>query len=130
MLVSAGATVNATGSTGSTPLLAASQRGHVVVIDALLFGGAKVNLSRASDSYTPLMAGCKNGHIEVVTALLSGRADVNAQMSGARSALTLAQMYSHSNVEALVAARGYQALAKSVDKRVLPSTLGWTTCWF
>ena len=50
---------------GTSPLMLASQSGHVEIVRLLLEAGSDRNLAN-SDGYTALMAACGNGHVEVV----------------------------------------------------------------
>jgi ankyrin repeat protein len=62
--------VNAQGYGGWTPLLAASNRGHVQVVKELLEHGADIE-AYDNDGWTALHFACGNGHAAVVIELLS-----------------------------------------------------------
>lgn len=70
-----------------TPLTAASEMGHVSIVELLINAGANVNLN---DGYeTPLTAACGNGHLNVVEELI--KAGSNANLSdGDKTPLTSA----------------------------------------
>ena len=62
---------------GNTPLILASNRGHTLIVMALLKDNAKVNLSNNRDR-TALYYACNKGHRAIVLALLKYDADCNA----------------------------------------------------
>jgi ankyrin repeat protein len=68
-LLRAGADVNAKDTTGVTPLIGASDNGHVQVVKELLGHGADIAATDNED-WTPLHYACLNGHSAVVIELL------------------------------------------------------------
>ena len=56
------------------PLHAASEMGHVKVVNSLIQAGGDVNEKNGS-GFTPLHLASMNGHVEVITALLAAGAD-------------------------------------------------------
>jgi ankyrin repeat protein len=67
-----------------TPLMRASRRGHLQVVELLLKAGAKVKArdkhisSSEADGHTPLHYAAKQRHLEVARELLKAGADINA----------------------------------------------------
>ena len=93
-----GAGVNTRGTDyGETALIAASQEGHIDVVQALLDKGADVNV-KANNGTTALIAAAQEGHIEVVRALLDKGADVYAKNNGGVPALIIAALMGHKEV--------------------------------
>jgi uncharacterized protein len=81
LLLTAGANARATTRLGSyTPLLMASEMGHAAAIEALLAGGADLQVKTAS-GVTPLMLSAASGQADAVRALIAHGADVNAAES-------------------------------------------------
>ena len=87
------ADLNATAGDGTTPLIAASQRGHVAAVRALAELAADLNAAKtaASRQYlsvqrtvrdTPALAASQAGHAAVVRTLGELRADLNAAANG------------------------------------------------
>jgi len=80
-----GANVNAKESDGYTPLMWASSRGHLEVVQVLLLAnGADVN-AKDKDGYNALMKASLREHPAVMEALLARGADVNAQVNGGQT---------------------------------------------
>jgi hypothetical protein len=77
-----------------TPLLAASQQGHVPVVQSLLEAGADVDKAR-DDGWTALIIASKKGHVPVVQALLQAGADVDKAEDGCFTPLLIASMQGH-----------------------------------
>ncbi|CAJ0937974.1 unnamed protein product, partial [Ranitomeya imitator] len=59
----------------STPLMEASQEGHLELVKYLLSAGANVHASTATGD-TALTYACENGHTDVAEALLQAGADL------------------------------------------------------
>jgi len=77
----AGADINAAeGSTGTTPLMLAAQRGHGEVVRLLLDRGAKVNVQeRSGQRATALMMASRTGAVETVRLLIEKGASINTR---------------------------------------------------
>ena len=73
-MIQAGGDVNEQTEYGSTTLHAASENGHVEVINILIQAGGEVNQTDKRDE-TALHDASRNGHVEVITALLAAGAD-------------------------------------------------------
>jgi ankyrin repeat protein len=71
-----GAELNYKDSNGDTPLIWASVRGHMNVIELLLSKGANLH-DKDNDGNSPIIAASQYGHKEVVELLLSKGADPN-----------------------------------------------------
>lgn len=81
-----------------TPLLIASEFGHLDIVHALVNdAGADVNISRR-DRVTPLYLAAENGHIEVVRALLAAGADPNQAAEDNVSPLVIAAQFGHAGI--------------------------------
>lgn len=78
LLLENGANANLTNNEGTTPLLAASLKGHLNLVQVLLGHGVDINLANDHGA-NPLFAACDNGHIEVTKALLNAGANANVQ---------------------------------------------------
>ncbi|MCK5644078.1 MAG: ankyrin repeat domain-containing protein, partial [Gammaproteobacteria bacterium] len=76
--IQAGADVNVRNKYGVTPLMMASQNGHVEVVKLLLAAKANVNAVDKTDGVTPLLIASVKGHTEIVKLLIAAKADVNA----------------------------------------------------
>ena len=63
---------------GYTPLILASENGHVGVARALLARGARQQLHRRSDGRAAMHFAAKNGHVRVVKLLCEARGAVAA----------------------------------------------------
>lgn len=75
-LISDGADVNATDSSGRTALVEAAWGGHTEVVKYLIEKGADVNTCDNA-GYTALMRASEEGHTAVVSTLVQKGADVN-----------------------------------------------------
>ena len=68
------------GSEGAfTPLIIASQSGHVSTCAALLKNGANVNAQRSGSGLTPLHGACENNHPQLVPMLLEAGAELEVR---------------------------------------------------
>jgi len=76
---------------GSTPLHAASQNGHVEIVRVLIRAGGNVNAVK-TDSYahTPLFVAVSNGRASVVDLLIKAKASVNYHRRGGPTCLMIA----------------------------------------
>ena len=78
MLIDYGANVNATSSSGRTPLIIASEKDQLWAIDLLLDFGADKELCNSSGA-TALIEAVKAGHLRIVQKLLWRGANANAR---------------------------------------------------
>ncbi len=77
--VAKGADVNAKGEySGWTPLILASKKGKIEMVNFLLSHGADVNTKSGVRSRTAIMEAARNRNVEVVKALLFGNPDLDA----------------------------------------------------
>ncbi|KAL3664882.1 hypothetical protein V7S43_010060 [Phytophthora oleae] len=80
------------GTSKSTPLTFAAQKGHLECVRVLLANGARVDLGDKLKK-TPLILAVKNGHTRVAAALVNGGANVNAYDSSENSVAHYAASY-------------------------------------
>jgi ankyrin repeat protein len=91
-LLAKGAEVDAKDNGGMTPLMWASEEGHLDVVQALITNGADINAKTFENGMTPLMWASEEGHLDVAQALITKGADVNAKtIEKGDTALTLAK---------------------------------------
>jgi len=76
-LITAGADVNVITKYNFTPLMIASQEGHVDIVRLLLETKANANAKKMDNGITSLFIASQKGHIEIVKLLLKAKADVN-----------------------------------------------------
>ncbi|HLO57514.1 MAG TPA: ankyrin repeat domain-containing protein [Bacteroidales bacterium] len=75
-LVRSGVNPNCTTWEGVTPLMFASQNGHINIVKYLLYAGAKPNL-QAVDGNTALILAIQTGQIAIAETLIQNKADIN-----------------------------------------------------
>ena len=96
---------------GRTPLLWASQSGHVKVVNTLLAAAADVD--KADDQgRTPLLWASQSGHVDVVYPLLAAEAEVNKADNDGQTPLYWALLGNHHRVADVL--RGAGALSRSL----------------
>lgn len=122
---------NARNHVGDTPLMLAAYNGKIDALDALLAGGARINLpgwtalhyavfadrteavaellqkgadvnARAPNKQTPLMLAAKSGNIEIAKLLLDAKADTTLKDQNGDTALTLAEKANNSEIARLI----------------------------
>ena len=103
LLLGAGATVDWTDDWWVTPLMAAANCGHTLVLLALLAAGA--SLEAAWQGHTALTLAAQNGHDASVAALLAAGTAVDGSAEGP-TPLTLAAAGDHAAVVARLLAAG------------------------
>ncbi|ELU10723.1 hypothetical protein CAPTEDRAFT_146436, partial [Capitella teleta] len=95
-LLNYGAEVNRGDVAQRTPLIVASELGHLELVRMLLYYGADINmpeLDELCDPYrgnNPLMQACREHHLNVVNELLSRNCDILATNKAGNSALHIA----------------------------------------
>jgi len=94
LLLCCGANVNAQTKNGITTLHAATQKGYVKVIEALLEHNADVNSTIKSD-ITPLHIAAQKGRTEIVQILLKFGASIDSKSKYGRTALHVASHKGH-----------------------------------
>ncbi|KAM6529613.1 hypothetical protein FALCPG4_007743 [Fusarium falciforme] len=104
-LMDEGADVNAKGGLYGNALQAASDGGHLEIVQLLLDKGADVN-AQGGDYGNALQAASLEGHLEVVQLLLDKGADVNAQGGDFGNALQAASLEGHLEVVQLLLDKG------------------------
>jgi ankyrin repeat protein len=90
LLLKAGANVNAQDKKGWTPLMAASHKGDVDIINAL-FATRKVRPIKNKDGQIALMIAVEYGHVGAVNSIIKHGADVNTKDNHGWTALKFAQ---------------------------------------
>jgi ankyrin repeat protein len=105
LLLDKNADLKAADSYGWTPLLWASDRGHVEVVRLLLEKGANVNIA-APYGRTPLLLASDRGHVEVVRLLLEKGADVKTANRDGWTPLLHASEKEHVEVVRLLLEKG------------------------
>ena len=88
---------------GCTPLLVASDQGHVDVARLLIEAGADIDEAKY-DGATPLFIASQRGHVEVVKALLDGGADATQATNFGMTPLMIAKLMNHAEIVALLEA--------------------------
>jgi serine/threonine-protein phosphatase 6 regulatory ankyrin repeat subunit B len=109
------ADVNAKASSGYTALMAASQNGHLEVVQALLAAKADANAKSRDDGTTALIIASQKGHLKIVQALLAANADVNARMNDGGTALMAASAFDRPEVVKVLLAAKADVNAKRND---------------
>ena len=67
---------------GTTPLYTACERGNLQVVNALIEGGADLNMTTSdTNGFTPLYVSAEEGHFEVVALLLAANANPDVASS-------------------------------------------------
>eukprot|EP00658_Telonema_sp_P-2_P022081 TRINITY_DN18814_c0_g1_i1.p1 TRINITY_DN18814_c0_g1~~TRINITY_DN18814_c0_g1_i1.p1 ORF type:complete len:253 (+),score=56.33 TRINITY_DN18814_c0_g1_i1:112-870(+) len=98
--------VNMADETGYTPLILASEYGHLSIVQVLLKSKADVAAQTRAMRFTALHLAAREGKEEVVGELLSARADMGTQDKDDRTALALALESGHKNVIKLLKSDG------------------------
>jgi ankyrin repeat protein len=104
-LIEAGANVNVIGKTNTTPLMCAATQGQLLIVEALVQHGARLN-----DGAIPaLMKAAEGGHADIVEFLLRSGADVNATTThGGVTAIEFAAEKGNAEVvKLLISARAF-----------------------
>lgn len=87
-----GASVDTRSDYGVTPLMYASQGGHIKVVSLLLLMGAKIDIKPYGSNETALMSAIKNGYYEVAELLIINGADFTLNDVYERSIMHLAAL--------------------------------------
>jgi ankyrin repeat protein len=121
-LHSLGADVNVPMNDGATQVFITAAIGNALVLRTLVSLGGDVNMGRTDlrwtqwyvnrfdldpeeeANWTPLMIAARNGHAEVVKVLVEAGASIGVELSGGRTALSLATAMGHTDVAAMLAA--------------------------
>ena len=113
-LLSHGAEVDQRDSEGATALLAAAENGHDEIVRILVGSGADVNGKDTRIGWTPLMAASLRGHLATVRLLLASGANINDRDGGGKSALDLAKMGRHLEIQRSSGIRRRESLTPPV----------------
>ncbi|KAJ8776570.1 hypothetical protein J1605_015159 [Eschrichtius robustus] len=92
-------------SDGGTALLAASQYGHMKVVETLLKHGANIH-DQLYDGATALFLAAQGGYLDVIRLLLSSGAKVNQPRQDGTAPLWIASQMGHSEVVRVMLLRG------------------------
>ncbi|GMF24478.1 unnamed protein product [Phytophthora lilii] len=102
--------INVANPEGWTPLMSASEWGHIDVVLLLLAKGAFVN-EADEEGYTALQIACEYDHLDVVKALINYGASVDSAAEDGHTPLTLAATKGNNDVVKLLLSKG-----ASIDK--------------
>lgn len=91
---------------GTSPLMYASEYGHLNVVNYLLGVWVDVNYVRPSDGMTALMLASLNGNIEVVKALLKKGAKIDLKRKNGKNSLNIAGNANHKNLAKFLVSQG------------------------
>lgn len=99
LLIANGANVNASMFEGSTPLILASEYGHLAIVQLLIDNNA--NIRATAQGYfnaTALHLACQYGHLKIAHLLILNGADINAKETGKYTPLMLARKNNHNDI--------------------------------
>jgi ankyrin repeat protein len=104
ILLRAGADPNQayTDEYAESPLIKASLKGFVQIVDELISAGANVNYARPNDGCTSLMYATQTGFVDVVRSLLAAGADPRTARHNGLTALDAALHCNHPAIAALL----------------------------
>lgn len=120
-LIKNGADVNARNDKGLTALFGAAKAGKIEFAKMLLDNKADPNIADTAGEMagcTPLLIAVSEGHLDVVKVLIEKGANINAQMANNTTALSLAVMLAHADIEQLLLSSGAKELEPAVLKEV------------
>ncbi|KAK5805953.1 hypothetical protein VI817_000211 [Penicillium citrinum] len=103
--------INSTDSTGTYPIISASQNGYEKVVQLLLEEGAEVN-AQGGDYGNALQAACLEGREKIVQVLLEKGANVNAQGGLHGNALQAASLGGHDKIVQVLLEKGAEINAQ------------------
>jgi ankyrin repeat protein len=107
ILLRAGADPNqaSTDESAQSPLMQASARGFVQIVDELISAGANINYAIPNNGFTSLMIAAIQGFVDVVRSLLAAGADPRTAKHDGLTALDLALRFNHTAIAALLEAK-------------------------
>jgi len=106
LLQAGGTEVDATARGDATALHHAAGMGHCGALEALLDGGASINLpAKASNGVTPLHAAAAAGHADAAAMLVRRGANVEARDQNGHTPLDLASQLGHDRVARVLSAK-------------------------
>ncbi|CAG8006550.1 unnamed protein product, partial [Penicillium salamii] len=111
LLSLSGTDIDSSDSTGTNPIISASQRGYEKVVQLLLEKGAEVN-AQGGTYGNALQAASFQGHDKIVLLLLEKGAEVNAQGGGYGNALQAASSGGHDKIVLLLLEKGAEVNAQ------------------
>lgn len=112
-LLQKGVDVNAKNKYGLTALLRAMNKGHVLIIKALLKQGANIEAKDTIVGMTPLMSAAWNGDTTIMQILLANGANINEQDRGGNTALMDAVIGGHMAATQILLAKGADVTIKN-----------------
>jgi uncharacterized protein len=118
VLLAHGASPDATGALGITPLSSAAYHGHREAVALLIKADANLDVRDKSYNHTALIDAAWKGHAEIAEMLLEAGADINIRASDHRRAVDFARQYNHRKVEEmLIEAEKVAKHGEAVDTR-------------
>jgi hypothetical protein len=103
MLLAAGAEVDSRELYDGTPLLLASDRGHLGIVQELIRAGANVNAVNKL-GHRPILHAVERGYAEVVDALLAAGADISVTTKSGDTAMKLAEKKGYDRISIMLLA--------------------------
>lgn len=102
-------------SNSLTPMLAAVNGGHDLVVKRLIELGSDVNLSQKPGKISPLHAACKQGRLGIVRILVAAGADITAKDSRGSTPADTATEAQHNEVLKIINEQQIRALLENED---------------
>ncbi len=106
LLVAHGADVNRVSQSGRTPLFTAVEEGNLEMVDALLKGGARVDIREPNEGRTVLHYAALQGFTDIVERLLNRGAYLEGRDNHEMTAFAYAAQYGHGSAARLLRERG------------------------
>ena len=95
-------------------MIAASESGHVKVVELLLTRGANIH-DKDDDGWSPISLATWNGHVKVVELLLSKGANIHDKNSNGQSPIMLASLSGYVDMVDLLLSKGANIRDEDID---------------